>query len=196
MQRYSSGGHCLEIRKYSKTNQTLRSELSGNDVLRRHENDENLRRIFCLIGEAYEVLVDHKLRAIYDQYGEEGLKRCPWPPSLDSPLEPYVYQETLSVPHGGGQLFEERSHVLFTCRQALHILSNLRTGFYWRTILNRDWLKLSPCVSRFRDFQASNLEAHRDSWIQVERVSEHYILKPSGPKVFSTKHMVIFALGR
>ncbi|GBP85637.1 DnaJ homolog subfamily B member 13 [Eumeta japonica] len=58
----------------------------------RHENDENLRRIFCLIGEAYEVLVDHKLRAIYDQYGEEGLKRgVPGPPSLDSPLEPYVY---------------------------------------------------------------------------------------------------------
>lgn len=55
----------------------------------RHDNDENMKRIFALIGEAYEVLVDHKRRAVYDQYGEEGLKRgVPGPTEF---IQPYTY---------------------------------------------------------------------------------------------------------
>lgn len=55
----------------------------------RHANDENMRRVFALVGEAYEVLVDHKLRAIYDQYGEEGLKKgVPGPTEY---IQPYSY---------------------------------------------------------------------------------------------------------
>lgn len=55
----------------------------------RHDNDENMKRIFALIGEAYEVLVDHKKRAVYDQYGEEGLKRgVPGPTEY---IQPYSY---------------------------------------------------------------------------------------------------------
>lgn len=55
----------------------------------KHNNDENMRRIFTVIGEAYEVLVDHKLRAIYDQYGEEGLKKgVPGPMEY---IQPYIY---------------------------------------------------------------------------------------------------------
>ncbi|CAH0713917.1 unnamed protein product, partial [Brenthis ino] len=55
----------------------------------RYDNDENMRRIFALIGEAYEVLVDHKNRAIFDQYGEEGLKRgVPGPKEY---IQPYIY---------------------------------------------------------------------------------------------------------
>lgn len=55
----------------------------------RHDNDENMKRIFALIGEAYEVLVDHKRRAVYDQYGEEGLKKgVPGPTEY---IQPYSY---------------------------------------------------------------------------------------------------------
>lgn len=55
----------------------------------RHDNDENMKRIFALIGEAYEVLVHHKRRAVYDQYGEEGLKRgVPGPTEY---IPPYTY---------------------------------------------------------------------------------------------------------
>lgn len=38
-------------------------------------NDENLKPMFALICEAYEVLSDQFRKAIFDQYGEEGLKR-------------------------------------------------------------------------------------------------------------------------
>ncbi|KOB70421.1 putative testis spermatogenesis apoptosis-related protein 6 [Operophtera brumata] len=55
----------------------------------KHDNDENIKRIFALIGEAYEVLVNHKRRAVYDQYGEEGLKRgVPGPTEY---IQPYTY---------------------------------------------------------------------------------------------------------
>ncbi|KAJ2942906.1 hypothetical protein O0L34_g15095 [Tuta absoluta] len=55
----------------------------------RHDNDENMKRIFALIAEAYEVLVDHKRRAVFDQYGEEGLKRgVPGPTEY---IQPYAY---------------------------------------------------------------------------------------------------------
>ncbi|KAK5646489.1 hypothetical protein RI129_004953 [Pyrocoelia pectoralis] len=37
--------------------------------------DDNAEKIFAFIGEAYEVLSDPLRRAVYDQYGEEGLKR-------------------------------------------------------------------------------------------------------------------------
>ncbi|XP_030753633.1 dnaJ homolog subfamily B member 13-like isoform X2 [Sitophilus oryzae] len=36
---------------------------------------ENSKQVFSLIGEAYEVLSDPLRRAVYDQYGEEGLKK-------------------------------------------------------------------------------------------------------------------------
>ncbi|XP_053617112.1 dnaJ homolog subfamily B member 13-like [Plodia interpunctella] len=64
----------------------------------RHDNDENMKRIFALIGEAYEVLVDHQRRAVYDQYGEEGLKRgVPGPKEY---IQPYAYhQEPLRTFH-------------------------------------------------------------------------------------------------
>lgn len=55
----------------------------------RHDNDENMKRIFALIAEAYEVLVDHKRRAVFDQYGEEGLKKgIPGPKEF---IQPYAY---------------------------------------------------------------------------------------------------------
>lgn len=55
----------------------------------RHDNDENMKRIFALIAEAYEVLVNHKHRAVFDQYGEEGLKRgVPGPTEY---IQPYTY---------------------------------------------------------------------------------------------------------
>ncbi|CAH4027928.1 dnaJ homolog subfamily B member 13-like [Pieris brassicae] len=55
----------------------------------RYDNDDNMRRIFALIGEAYEVLVDHEHRAVYDQYGEEGLKKgVPGPHEY---IQPYSY---------------------------------------------------------------------------------------------------------
>nr|WRY74158.1 testis spermatogenesis apoptosis-related protein 6 [Athetis dissimilis] len=55
----------------------------------RHGDDENMRRIFALIAEAYEVLVDHQHRAVYDQYGEEGLKRgVPGPTEY---IQPFTY---------------------------------------------------------------------------------------------------------
>lgn len=44
---------------------------------------------FNLIAEAYDVLSDPLKRAVYDQYGEEGLKRgVPGPNGF---IEPYVY---------------------------------------------------------------------------------------------------------
>ncbi|CAG9559429.1 unnamed protein product [Danaus chrysippus] len=55
----------------------------------RYDNDENMKRIFALIGEAYEVLVDHKHRAVYDQYGEEGLKKGV--PGPEDYIHPYTY---------------------------------------------------------------------------------------------------------
>ncbi|KAF9795720.1 hypothetical protein SFRURICE_018848 [Spodoptera frugiperda] len=55
----------------------------------RHDNDDNIKRIFALIAEAYEVLVNNQHRAVYDQYGEEGLKRgVPGPTEF---LQPYSY---------------------------------------------------------------------------------------------------------
>lgn len=55
----------------------------------KHDNNENIIKIFALIAEAYEVLVDHKHRAVYDQYGEEGLKKgVPGPTEY---IQPYTY---------------------------------------------------------------------------------------------------------
>ncbi|KAJ8951171.1 hypothetical protein NQ314_007711 [Rhamnusium bicolor] len=36
---------------------------------------DNAKQVFALIGEAYDVLSDPLRRAVFDQYGEEGLKR-------------------------------------------------------------------------------------------------------------------------
>lgn len=45
--------------------------------------------MFALVGEAYEVLNSPLLRAIYDQYGEAGLKKGVATPYGYNP--PYVY---------------------------------------------------------------------------------------------------------
>ncbi|KAL2717067.1 dnaJ subfamily B member 13-like isoform X2 [Vespula squamosa] len=45
--------------------------------------------VFNLIAEAYDVLSDPLKRAVYDQYGEEGLKHGV--PGLNGFIEPYVY---------------------------------------------------------------------------------------------------------
>ncbi|CAH1389796.1 unnamed protein product [Nezara viridula] len=37
--------------------------------------DPNLQDLFCLVGEAYEVLTNPLLKSIYDHYGEAGLKK-------------------------------------------------------------------------------------------------------------------------
>ena len=46
-------------------------------------------QIFHLIGEAYEVLIDPLKRAIYDNFGERGLKEGM--PGIDGFIEPYAY---------------------------------------------------------------------------------------------------------
>ncbi|XP_076637178.1 dnaJ homolog subfamily B member 13 [Colletes latitarsis] len=51
--------------------------------------DECLRTIFALAAEAYDVLSDPLRRAIYDQFGEEGLKNGV--PGADGIIEPYIY---------------------------------------------------------------------------------------------------------
>ena len=40
----------------------------------KNNSDSNAYEKFSLISEAYEVLVDPSKRAVYDQFGEEGLK--------------------------------------------------------------------------------------------------------------------------
>jgi DnaJ family protein B protein 13 len=50
---------------------------------------ENAQQVFALICEAYDVLSDPLRRSIFDQYGEEGLKRGV--PGPDDFIEPYHY---------------------------------------------------------------------------------------------------------
>ncbi|XP_018329395.1 dnaJ homolog subfamily B member 13-like [Agrilus planipennis] len=52
--------------------------------------DETSKKVFALIGEAYDVLSDPLRRAVYDQYGEEGLKRGV-PISKENYFAPYHY---------------------------------------------------------------------------------------------------------
>nr|XP_031836688.1 dnaJ homolog subfamily B member 13-like [Nomia melanderi] len=51
--------------------------------------DESFATIFALVAEAYDVLSDPLRRAIYDQFGEEGLKNGV--PNAGGFIEPYVY---------------------------------------------------------------------------------------------------------
>ncbi|XP_014299709.2 dnaJ homolog subfamily B member 13 [Microplitis demolitor] len=60
----------------------------------RHQNpsrqrNENIKEVLALIAEAYEVLSDPLKRAIYDQYGETGLKRGISGPNGHIP--PYIF---------------------------------------------------------------------------------------------------------
>jgi DnaJ family protein B protein 13 len=53
------------------------------------QQDTSLQPLFTLLGEAYEVLSSPLQRALYDQYGEVGMKK-----GLVTPygwVEPYVY---------------------------------------------------------------------------------------------------------
>lgn len=51
--------------------------------------DESTKKVFSLIGEAYDVLSNPLRRAVFDQYGEEGLKRgVPGPKDY---IHPYCY---------------------------------------------------------------------------------------------------------
>ncbi|XP_015513655.2 dnaJ homolog subfamily B member 13 [Neodiprion pinetum] len=53
------------------------------------QKDRGVQAVFSLIAEAYDVLSDPFKRAIYDQYGEEGLKRgVPGPQDY---IQPYVF---------------------------------------------------------------------------------------------------------
>lgn len=51
--------------------------------------EPNTKEIFALIAEAYDVLSNPCTRAIFDQYGEEGLKRgVPGPQDF---IQPYHF---------------------------------------------------------------------------------------------------------
>lgn len=51
--------------------------------------ESNAKEIFTLISEAYDVLSNPCTRAVFDQYGEEGLKRgVPGPQDF---IQPYQY---------------------------------------------------------------------------------------------------------
>lgn len=53
------------------------------------QEDPEVSKIFSLAGEAYEVLLDNHLRAVYDKYGEGGLKKGVLTPT--GWHSPYIY---------------------------------------------------------------------------------------------------------
>ena len=53
------------------------------------QKDESMEVVFGLIAEAYDVLSDPLRRAVYDQYGEEGLKRGV--PGPEDYIQPYIF---------------------------------------------------------------------------------------------------------
>lgn len=58
-------------------------------LLRSLRDDECVEEMFITVAEAYDVLSNDKLKAVYDQYGEDGLKKGV--PSPDGFIPPYVY---------------------------------------------------------------------------------------------------------
>lgn len=51
--------------------------------------EDSAKKVFSLIAEAYDVLSDPLRRAVFDQYGEEGLKRgVPGPKDY---IQPYHF---------------------------------------------------------------------------------------------------------
>ncbi|XP_012285598.1 dnaJ homolog subfamily B member 13-like [Orussus abietinus] len=73
--------HDLEIKKAFR-----RLAISYNPE---RNKDESIQAVFSLITEAYDVLSDPLKRAVYDQYGEAGLKRGV--PGPENYIPPYVY---------------------------------------------------------------------------------------------------------
>ncbi|KAK7864309.1 hypothetical protein R5R35_009563 [Gryllus longicercus] len=79
---------------------SLKRTCSSHDVKRafrrlilqfnpKRQYDSSVQVIFQTIAEAYDVLSDPFRRAVYDQYGEEGLKRGV--PGPESYIQPYVF---------------------------------------------------------------------------------------------------------
>ncbi|KAK7869991.1 hypothetical protein R5R35_013757 [Gryllus longicercus] len=56
---------------------------------RERQTDPSVQVIFATVAEAYDVLSEPFRRAVYDQYGEEGLKRGV--PGPDGFIQPYVF---------------------------------------------------------------------------------------------------------
>ena len=54
------------------------------------DGERSREAAFAVIAEAFDVLSDPLKRAVYEQYGEEGLKRGVRGPG-DKCIEPYVY---------------------------------------------------------------------------------------------------------
>ncbi|XP_001601548.1 dnaJ homolog subfamily B member 13 isoform X2 [Nasonia vitripennis] len=62
-----------------------RNQDAAQDTLQ----DDLRRKAFAVVAEAYDVLSDPLKRAVYEQYGEEGLKRGIRGP--EAPVKPYVF---------------------------------------------------------------------------------------------------------
>lgn len=58
-------------------------------LLRSLKDDEAVEEMFIKVAEAYDVLSNDKLKAVYDQFGETGLKNGV--PSPDGFIPSYVY---------------------------------------------------------------------------------------------------------
>src|SRR4051812_47328770 len=68
------------------------------------DKPQEAKQRFTEIGEAYEVLRDKQKRAIFDQYGEEGLKGGP-PPSADGSAGGHPFAGAGGFPGGGAFQF-------------------------------------------------------------------------------------------
>lgn len=96
------------------------------------------KRVFTLIGEAYDVLSDPLRRAVFDQYGEEGLKRGV--PTADSYIPPYHYHGDPMVTYRYCFLF---IFIHFKCK-----------FIYWKSCSNNNYMKSSwPLMIHYYSLQ-------------------------------------------